>query len=98
MERIALISVVLLASLIFNLLAYLLPLTGRRMVEVVNAEARLVEVAPGYEGWYQPSGETIRDASSPVRFHGAARLQDDEDGSREAGSPDDGDWDRDDND
>ena len=48
MERIILIGVLLLASLVFNFLSYVLPMAGRRTV-VVQAATRLVEVAPGYE-------------------------------------------------
>ena len=100
MERIVFIGVVLLASLVFNLLSHFLPVAGRRMVEVVNAETRFVEVAPGYEGWYQPAGGTVRDSSWLGQVQVAGRFPDeeDEDGNLEEGTSDDGDWDLDEND
>jgi hypothetical protein len=105
MERIILIGVVFLASLFFNFLSSFLPMAGRQMVEVVHAETRLVEVAPGYEGWYQHDGETVRDWSSVDQTQVAGKFQDEEDedanledGNSDDSSSDDGKGEVDDND
>ncbi len=58
------------------------------MVEVVHAETRLVEVASGYEGWYQHDGGTVRDWSWVDQIQVAGKFQDkeDEDGNLEDGN------------
>ena len=98
MERILLISVVLLVSLFFNFLFYFLPMAGRKTVEVVHAETRLVEVAPGYEGWYQHDGGTVRDSSWVDQIQVAEKFQGEEDGNSDDSSSDDGNGELDEND
>lgn len=65
-------------------------MAGRKTVEVVRAETRLVEVAPGYEGWYQHDGGTVRDSSWVDQIQVAEKFQDDEDadGNLEDGKSD----------
>ena len=88
MERILFISSLVLAGSVFHLLSHLLPVEEGQSVEIVHDGTRLVDVAPGYEGWCQQDGGTVRDSSSVNQLQASGKFQDeeDEDGQLEEGT------------
>ena len=86
MERIIFIGSLVLAGSVFHLLSYLLPVEGGwlpveggQSVEIVRDGTRLIDVAPGYEGWYQQDGGTVRGLSSVNQIQAGGKFQDEKD-------------------